>query len=143
MQKSVLTFYIDGNLCAVDITRVLEVVNSGTPTPIPCAEPYIEGLIYSRNQGLTVINLRKKFGLAERALDKNTKVIVIEVPKPAEDNPDQVSLYGLVADEVMDVVLIDDESIAGNIKTSIPEQNIESIIAHNGKNIIMLSFKDF
>ncbi|MCR5171272.1 MAG: chemotaxis protein CheW [Treponema sp.] len=143
MQKSVLTFFLDQNLCAVDITHVLEVVNLGTPTPIPCADPYIEGLIYSRNQGLTVINLRKKFGLAEQTIDKNTKIIVIEVTKSTEENPDQVSLYGLVADEVMDVVLIDDESLADNVKTSIPQQNIESIIRHDGKTIIMLNFKDF
>lgn len=145
MPKTVLTFSIDSHICAVEIESVLEVLNFGTPTPIPCALPYIEGLIYSRNQGLTVINLRKKFGLAEKKVDKNTKVIVIEIHKKTEqDDSPQITLYGLVADEVLDVITVENEELLKNgaTKLNIPKQNIAAIYKSGTKNIILLDFSD-
>ena len=59
MKNSFLTFLLDSNICAVEITNVLEVLNYGNFTIMPGAKNYIEGLIYSREQGITVINLRK------------------------------------------------------------------------------------
>ena len=75
MKNSFLTFLLDSNICAVDISNVLEVLNYGNFTVIPGAKNYIEGLIYSREQGITVINLRKKFALKDREADKNTKKV--------------------------------------------------------------------
>ena len=61
--ENYLTFTVKDNSYAINVSSVLEVLNLSTPTSIPCALPYIEGLIYSRDQGITVLNLRKRFKL--------------------------------------------------------------------------------
>ena len=141
MKKNYLSFLIDSNICAVDISNILEVVNFENLTSIPCCEPYIEGMIYSREQGITVINLRKKFGLPEKEPDKKTKIIVMEVQKQTDEG-ERFTLYGLVADQVMDVIFADDEETLPSIKSTIPKQNIKSIIKFEEKALIELNFGD-
>ena len=56
---------VDNTSYAINVSSVLEVLNMTKPTAVPCALSYIEGLIYSREQGITVVNLRKRFELGE------------------------------------------------------------------------------
>lgn len=142
MKKSFLTFLLDSNICAVEISSVLEVLNYGNFTAIPGTKDYIEGLIYSRGQGITVINLRKKFGLKNKEIDKNTKIIVISVVKKV-DETEKTTLYGLVADKVLDVQsLEEDEQAKTKCKTSIPKENILKILKTENSNIFILGFED-
>ncbi len=142
MKKSFLTFLLDSNVCAVEISSVLEVLNYGNFTAIPGAKDYIEGLIYSRDQGITVINLRKKFGLKNKEVDKNTKIIVISVVKKVEET-EKTTLYGLVADKVLDVQTLDeDEESKTKCKTSIPKENILKILKTETSNVFILGLGD-
>ena len=142
MKNSFLTFLLDSNICAVEITNVLEVLNYGNFTIMPGAKNYIEGLIYSREQGITVINLRKKFGLKEKEPDKNTKIIVISVKKQ-EGESEKITLYGLVADQVLDVQnLEEDDEVEERCKISIPRENIKKILKFEDKNIFILGLED-
>ena len=142
MKNSFLTFLLDSNICAVEITNVLEVLNYGNFTIMPGAKNYIEGLIYSREQGITVINLRKKFGLKEKEPDKNTKIIVISVKKQ-EGESEKITLYGLVADQVLDVQnLVEDDEVEARCKISIPRENIKKILKFEDKNIFILGLED-
>lgn len=43
---------------------------------VPNAPSYIHGIINLRGEVIPVYNLRKKFGLAEKAVDENSKLIV-------------------------------------------------------------------
>lgn len=142
MKNSFLTFLLDSNICAVEITNVLEVLNYGNFTIMPGAKNYIEGLIYSREQGITVINLRKKFGLKEKEPDKNTKIIVISVKKQ-EGESEKITLYGLVADQVLDVQnLEEDDEVEARCKILIPRENIKKILKFEDKNIFILGLED-
>lgn len=142
MKNSFLTFFLDSNICAVEITNVLEVLNYGNFTIMPGAKNYIEGLIYSREQGITVINLRKKFGLKEKEPDKNTKIIVISVKKQ-EGESEKITLYGLVADKVLDVQnLEEDDEAEKKCKCSIPRENIKKVLKFEDKNIFVLGLED-
>ena len=103
MTKQYLTFSLDGKLYAIDVFKVQEVLNYVEPTKLPCTAPYIEGLINSRNQGITVVNFRKKFNLAKSEVTKFTRIIVIELE----------TLFGAVADSVNEVIEIEDDLIEG------------------------------
>ena len=63
--ENYLTFMVDNTSYAINVSSVLEVLNMTKPTAVPCALSYIEGLIYSREQGITVVNLRKRFELED------------------------------------------------------------------------------
>lgn len=141
MKNSFLTFLLDSNICAVEISNVLEVLNYGNFTVMPGAKNYIEGLIYSREQGITVINLRKKFALKDREADKNTKIVVISVKKQ-EGETEKTTLYGLVADRVLDVQLLEEDEIQEKYKTSIPKQNIKKALKLEDKSVFVLEMED-
>ena len=79
MSNEFLTFEIEDVQYAIPVTKVIEVLEYTKILKVPCAADYIEGIINSRGQGISVINLRKKFGLAAKPFDKNTKIIVLEI----------------------------------------------------------------
>lgn len=111
MAKQFLTFIIENTTYAFEVERVQEVLEYSHPVKIPCSVEYIEGLINSRNQGITLINLRRRFGLEAQAVTKRTRIIVLELPDPTEENEAHVQLFGVVADAVNEVITLDDTEI--------------------------------
>lgn len=107
MAKQYLTFVVDEVLYAVEVFQVQEVLGYSKPVKLPCSEPYIEGLINSRGHGISIVNLRIKFGLQEKEPDKLTKIVVLEI-----HNADKsVTTFAAVADSVEEVIEIDDKTI--------------------------------
>lgn len=141
MTQSVLTFSIDKIICAVPIGSVLEVLNYTEPTVLPGAEKYIEGLVYSREQGVTVVNLRRRFGLKSVSAGKNTRILVIEKPSPSQNDASHVSLFGAVADTVNDVIEIDDSNSQKQGKKKLPfeEKYVQSLCFLNEIPVYLLN----
>ena len=143
--KNYLTFTVKDNTYAIDVSSVLEVLNLSKPTSVPCALPYIEGLIYSRDQGITVVNLRKRFNLEEHPSDKWTKIIVVEVhtKRVNQDGTEteNIILYGLVADSVQDVIQIYEEEKIEDAECSIPKEFVSYILKYDEKPLFILDFK--
>lgn len=133
-----LTFTVDDTVFALNVDSVLEVLNFASPTQVPCALPYIEGLIYSREQGITVVNFRKRFGLKNVPIDSRTKVIVVEVNTPSETNQNHITLYGLVADSVQDVVQIFEPDVISKASCNIPKEFVSQILKYNEKPMFVL-----
>lgn len=138
--ENYLTFTVDGHMYAINVNSVLEVLNLSVPTAVPCALPYIEGLIYSRGQGITVVNLRKRFNLEDHPADKRTKIIVVEMRVPAGDDKDAVILYGLVADSVQDVIQTYEEERMDDAECSIPREFIAYTFRWNEAPLFILDF---
>lgn len=149
MITNYLTFTVEQTSYAVDVSAVLEVLNFTEPTAVPCSLPYIEGLIFSRESGITVLNFRKRFNLSEKEIDGKTKVIVIEMSSPVEENQkideepkEQKRLYGLVTDSVQDVIRIyDDAEEVKNAKCDIPQDFIVNVLKYQDKPLFILDEK--
>lgn len=150
MITNYLTFTVEDISYAVDVASVLEVLNFTAPTAVPCSLPYIEGLIFSRESGITVLNFRKRFNLPEKEIDGKTKVIVIEmssfdseINKNDENNQtEQKRLYGLVADSVQDVIrMYDDAEELHNEKCRIPDEFILKILKYQEKPLFIIDEK--
>lgn len=140
--ENYLTFMVDNTSYAINVSSVLEVLNMTKPTAVPCALSYIEGLIYSREQGITVVNLRKRFELENHEADKKTKIIVVEVHTTRESgNNESVILYGLVADSVQDVIQIYEEEKIEDAECSIPKEFISYALRYDDKPLFILDFK--
>jgi purine-binding chemotaxis protein CheW len=48
-------------------------------TPVPKAQPFVEGVVFSRGQVIPVLNLRVRFGLEKIPYDLRTRLIVIHI----------------------------------------------------------------
>jgi len=101
-----LTFGIDGDTFGVSVGKVREVLEYIKPTKLPKTADFLKGLINVRDVGIPVVDLRVKFGLPEKEVTQNTAILVIEI-----DTGDGQILIGAVADEVYEVIELEDDHL--------------------------------
>jgi purine-binding chemotaxis protein CheW len=93
-----LTFLCDGEEYGIDILRVQEIKGWESATRVPHAAPYVLGVMNLRGMIVPVINLRTRFGLADRPFDASTVVIVVKM-----HGADRDRTVGIVVDAVSEV----------------------------------------
>lgn len=137
MNNHFLTFKLDGAQYAAEVHNVQEVLEYMPVTKVPCATSYMEGLINSRGQGISVVNLRKKFGMPEIEPTKETRIIVMEI-KNAEG---KTVTFGAIADSVQEVIELAESEIEPSPKfgNSIAAQFIRGIGKRDDTFIIILN----
>jgi len=101
-----LTFTLDGDVYAIDVSKVYEVVEFTSITRVPNTPQYMRGVINLRGSVVPVIDVRLKFGLSITEKTVDTCIIVLEVS--IED--DKVIL-GALADSVQEVIELDAKNI--------------------------------
>jgi purine-binding chemotaxis protein CheW len=140
MIRQFLSFTLNNALYAFDVRQVQEVLEYTTPVQMPCSQNYIEGLISSRNEGITVVNLCKRFNMPSTAVTKKSRIIVLEKSSPSAENPDHVSIFGVTADDVHEVLELDEKNIEPPPKfgSSVPVEYISGINEKDGKFIMLL-----
>jgi purine-binding chemotaxis protein CheW len=104
--KQYLTFILDGEEYGVPILKVNGIQGWEKTTPIPNSPDFVKGIINLRGEIVPIIDLRKRFGLEEKAFDTHTVVIVVRV-----EQEDIKRTVGLVVDGVADVHDINPESL--------------------------------
>lgn len=72
-------FRLDNEDYAIAITKIQEIILMKPITRIPQVPDFIEGLINLRGSVIPIVNLRKRFGLAAREVDDETRTIVVNV----------------------------------------------------------------
>ncbi len=139
MNRQFLSFSLQDTLYAVEVSQVQEVLEYAQPVRLPCTANYVEGLINSRGEGISVINLRTKFDLEQTEHDKNTRIIVLEVSHSG-GAAERVTTFGAIADSVEEVIELDDKSIepAPKFGNSIAGEFIRGIGKKDDRFIIIL-----
>lgn len=79
-----LTFVLDAKLFAFDVLKTREVLSLIPITPIPGTPDYMSGVLNLRGSVVPVIDLRKKFGIAQSAFTENTSIIIVEASSAGE-----------------------------------------------------------
>lgn len=133
-----LTFNIANTCYAVNVFRVQEVLPYEKPQKLPCPDPLIAGIIRSRNTNISVINMRKKFGLELKEADLDTHIIVFEVH---DDEKGCMTLFGGIVDSVKEVIPLDetDSEAPPELGTSIASRFISGVGVKDGQFIIILN----
>jgi len=98
-QTEYVTAMIGGQLFGLPIVRVQDVFIPERLTRVPLAPPEIAGVLNLRGRIVTLIDLRRRFGLGQR--DDGEPVMAIGVESRAES-------YGLLIDSVGEVLKLDD-----------------------------------
>ncbi len=98
-QTEYVTAMIGGQLFGLPIVRVQDVFIPEQLTRVPLAPPEIAGVLNLRGRIVTLIDLRRRFGLGQR--DDGEAVMAIGVELRAES-------YGLLIDSVGEVLKLDD-----------------------------------
>lgn len=103
---SFLVFQIRDELFALEVQRVLKILEMQKLTNIPQAPDFIKGVVNHQGNVLPVVSTRLKFGLPEVDYTRDTCIIVAEI----RQNEDIVEL-GLIVDKVLQVNRFENQQI--------------------------------
>jgi purine-binding chemotaxis protein CheW len=93
-----LTFKLDEEIFALDISKVKEVLDFTEITKIPRTPEFMKGVINLRGRVVPVVDMRLKFGMTEIVRTVNTCIIIVEVNVEGE-----ATLLGALVDSVQEV----------------------------------------
>jgi len=96
-----LSFLLDDEYFAVDVTKVLTILEIKPITKVPNSPEYMSGVINLRGNVLPVIDMRIKFGMTPIVFTKNTCIVVLSVN--IEDEPVQLGILVDAIDRVTEI----------------------------------------
>lgn len=94
-----LTFKLEDEVFALDISKVREVLDFTAITKVPKTPEFMRGVINLRGSVVPVVDLRLKFGMSRTEKTVNTCIIIAEV---TVDN--ETTILGALADSVQEVM---------------------------------------
>jgi purine-binding chemotaxis protein CheW len=94
-----LTFKLEDEVFALDISKVREVLDFTTVTKVPRTPEFMRGVINLRGSVVPVVDLRLKFGMSKTEQSVNTCIIITEVNVDGE-----TTILGALADSVQEVM---------------------------------------
>jgi purine-binding chemotaxis protein CheW len=130
-----LTFKLEDEVFAVDISKVREVLDFTTIAKVPRTPEFMRGVINLRGSVVPVVDMRLKFGMSRTEKTVNTCIIIVEV---AVDN--ETTILGALADSVQEVMDLEPDHIepAPKIGTRLNTEFIKGMGKHNDQFIIIL-----
>lgn len=130
-----ITFRLEDEMFAVDVSQVREILDSTRITKIPRAPDFMRGVINVRGSVVPVVDMRMKFGMPSAERTSNTRIIVLELNLDGD-----TIVMGAMADSVQDVIELDQGQIEGppKIGSRWKTEFIKGIGKRNDEFIILL-----
>jgi purine-binding chemotaxis protein CheW len=130
-----LTFLLGGEMFAVGILNIKEIIEYGTVTEIPMVPPFIRGVINLRGAVVPVIDLASRFGGKRSEVSRRTCIVIIELTENDERQD-----VGVVVDAVSEVLEIPASEIEPppSFGAKIRADFIKGMGKVNGKFVIIL-----
>jgi purine-binding chemotaxis protein CheW len=130
-----LTFKLEDEIFAVDISKVREVLDFTTVTKVPRTPEFMRGVINLRGSVVPVVDMKLKFGMAKTEKTVNTCIIIVEV---TVDN--ETTVLGALTDSVQEVMDLEPNQIesAPKIGTKLRTEFIKGMGKKDDHFIIIL-----
>jgi purine-binding chemotaxis protein CheW len=106
MSNTYLSFTINQELYAVNVEKVLEVLEKQEITLVPNVPEVIKGIINFRGEVVPVFETRVKFNLPARDEKANFVIAVLDL-----SNENETFRIGAIVDKVKDVIVLSDSDI--------------------------------
>lgn len=97
-----VTFNIGEEEFGMDIMHVKEIIRMMEITKVPKSPEFVDGVINLRGNVVPIIDLRKRFSMAGKDRDKNTRISVVELGG---------TIVGFVVDSVHEVLRIPTDTV--------------------------------
>ncbi len=94
-----LTFKLEEEIFALDISKVREVLDFTAITKVPRTPEFMRGVINLRGNVVPVVDMRLKFGMTKTENTVNTCIIIVEINLDGE-----TTVLGALADAVQEVI---------------------------------------
>ncbi|MEJ2423364.1 MAG: chemotaxis protein CheW [Candidatus Thiodiazotropha sp.] len=126
-----VTFILMDEVYGINVMQVQEVLRVTEIAPVPGAPSYVLGIVNLRGNVVTVIDTRKRFGLASTELDDSSRIIVIESER---------QVVGILVDAVAEVVELRENEIdaAPNVGTEESSRYIQGVATQEDRLLILV-----
>jgi Chemotaxis signal transduction protein len=134
--NSFLTFKIDEEIYAANVSKVLSILELTKITKIPRTPDYIRGVINLRGTVLPIVDLRIKFGLSPTEFTSNTCILVLEITMEST-----IVKIGALVDAVQEVLELEDNDImpAPNFGAKFKSEFIDGMYKAENSFIMILN----
>lgn len=129
--RQFVTFQVIGEVFAVAMAPVQEIIRVPQVVRVPLAPTTLEGLANLRGKILPIVSLRRIFACEENAADDATRALVIDVGQP----------LGFIVDKVSSVIEVADQSIedSAGLRAGVAAEFVSGVIkGHPTCDLIML-----
>ena len=99
-----LTFVLGGEVYALGILNIKEIIQYGDLTEVPMMPPFIRGVINLRGRVVPVVDLAARFGKGVTHVSRRTSVVIIEMAAKADDDGGDAQSIGIMVDAVNEVI---------------------------------------
>lgn len=137
-ERTTLTFEIDGEVCGIDLSAVVEVVEYQGVTRVPFAPSHVLGVFNLRGSVLPVVDLASRLGLARAAPNARTCIIVVLAPVSGE-----VVRVGLLANSMRTVLSYEATSVESSpqMGARVSAEFLEGIVGHADGFVFLLNLE--
>ena len=134
-RQQYLTFMLGGEVFAIGILAIKEIIEYGDITNVPMMPGFVRGVINLRGAVVPVIDLSARFGRKETQLSKRTCVVIVEVEAGTGRQ-----VMGVMVDAVNAVLEIAEDEIepAPMLGTKLKTEFIAGMGKVDGKFVILL-----
>jgi purine-binding chemotaxis protein CheW len=101
-EQQYLTFLLRGEMFALGILNIKEIIEYGSLTEVPMMPNFIRGVINLRGSVVPVVDLSGRFGRKRTEVSRRTCIVIIEVQNNDESKQD----IGVMVDSVSEVLEI-------------------------------------
>ena len=101
-EQQYLTFLLSGEMFAIGILNIKEIIEYGSLTEVPMMPGFIRGVINLRGSVVPVVDLSVRFGRNKTEVSRRTCIVIIEVQNNDESKQD----IGVMVDSVSEVLEI-------------------------------------
>ncbi|MGK0290574.1 MAG: purine-binding chemotaxis protein CheW [bacterium] len=108
----VICFSLLNETYGIEILHLREILKATDIVPVPKSPDYLCGILNLRGSIITVVDLKRRLGVASCDLHKNSRVMIVQ---------NQNRLTGLLVDQVQEIIRIDKDSI-GEPSKGFPEE---------------------
>lgn len=135
-QGQYLTFLLGGEMFAIPILNIKEIIEYGYLTTVPMMPAFIRGVINLRGGVVPVVDMAVRFGRKSGDVTKRTCIVIIEIQSGGEKHD-----VGVVVDSVSEVLEIPDAEIepTPSFGARIRAEFIHGMGKINGNFVIILS----
>ncbi|CAD1792572.1 chemotaxis protein CheW [Xanthomonas arboricola pv. juglandis] len=101
-----LTFQLDGEIFAISIVGIREIIQYRAPTPVPSMPACVRGVINLRGAVVPVVDLQARLGRADSAISKRSCIVIL-----ATEQAQGPQVIGMLVDAVNAVIELADQDI--------------------------------
>lgn len=129
--EQLVVFQLANEYYGVDIGAVSTIIRMQDLTAVPQTPNYVEGVINLRGSIIPVIDLRKRFCLAQESITKSSRIVVVEA---------NGSMVGMIVDAVAETLRISADMVEppSCVIASVESEYLRGIAKQGDRLVILL-----